>query len=113
MAEQVTVKVNEAVLTSLTELRDRLNAAIDSAWTIAGSGQLGITVTFGYNWKFSDGVKEFNYSSRHTLSNPSTVALKNMISTMLTAETAALALHTFGVFENAIGYAVISVEYNN
>ena len=111
--ETARISINEDALTDLATLSTRIAAAVDSAWAIPVTGQVDISLSFGYTWKVSDGTDEVEYSGRHVLVELDTTKLKAMANTILTAIKAAFATTSYTTFVTAHGYIFIVVQYEN
>ena len=111
--ETARISINEDALTDLAVLSTRIAAAVDSAWSIPGTGQKDISLSFGYVWKVSNGTDEVEFTGRHTLVETDTTKLKSMASTILTAIKAAFATTSYTTFVIAHGYILIVVQYEN
>lgn len=111
--ETARISINEDELTDLAILSTRIASAVDAAWAIPVTGQVDISLSFGYTWKVSDGTDAVEYSGRHVLVEINTTKLKAMAATILTAVKAAYATTSYTTFVTGHGYVLVVVRYTN
>ena len=111
--ESVKLQVTEDSFTDIDTLITRIQNGIASTWANPGSGQLDISVVFGYNWRVSDGTTEYTYTERQTLLEISPTIVSAMVATVLSAAKTMLATSSFTTFVSASGFGVVTVRYDN
>ena len=111
--ETARISINEDELTDLAILSTRIASAVDAAWAIPVTGQVDISLSFGYTWKVSDGTDAVEYSGRHVLVEINITKLKAMAATILTAVKAAYATTSYTTFVTGHGYVLVVVRYTN